>query len=195
MAATTASMSADQAIPALYADQQDMIFQLGLHMLGGNSEDAWDLVQETFLRAYEAWESFEGRAQPSTWLYTIARRTALRMRRRRAGQPAHMEPLSEELCACSVFDGPGAETDPLDALIAEEEQQRLHEALAMLPTRYRLPVSLKELGGLSVEDVADVLELKQGTVKSRLHRGRNVLANLLELPSTPGPAPSQLTCA
>lgn len=194
-APSTASMSAEQAIPKLYEDQQDAIFQLGLHMLGGNPEDAHDLVQETFLRAFEAWDGFEGRSQASTWLYTIARRTALRMRRRRAGQPTHMEPLSEELCACSVFDGHGAGPDPLDALIAEEEQQRLHEALALLPTRYRLPVSLKELGGMSVEDVAAVLELKQGTVKSRLHRGRNVLADLLELGSTGSSAPSELPCA
>jgi RNA polymerase sigma-70 factor (ECF subfamily) len=179
-AGTTASMSADQAIPALYADQQAAIFQLGLHMLGGNAEDARDLVQETFLRAYEAWDGFEGRARASTWLYTIARRTALRMRRRRAGQPAHMEPLSEDLCTTSVFDSGHDEPDPLETLIAREEQERLHEALEALPIRYRLPVSLKELGGMSVEDVAAVLRLNQGTVKSRLHRGRNRLADLLE---------------
>jgi len=180
-APSTAPTSADRAIPELYLDQQDTIFQLGLHMLGGNEEDARDLVQETFMRAYTAWDGFEGRAQPSTWLYTIARRTALRMRRRRAGQPARMEPLAEELCASDVIDVDAA-TDPLDALIAEEEQERLREALEALPLRYRLPVSLKELGGMSVEDVAELLKLNKGTVKSRLHRGRNALADLMTQP-------------
>lgn len=183
-APSTASMSADQAIPVLYEDQQAAILQLGLHMLGGNTEDARDLVQETFLRAYEGWDNFEGRSQPSTWLYTIARRTALRMRRRRAGQPARMEPLEEELCAADVLEG-ATTVDPLDALIAEEEQRRLLEALEELPIRYRLPVSLKELGGMSVEDVAALLQINMGTVKSRLHRGRNVLAGLLEEPPPP----------
>ena len=178
---STTSMSADQAIPELYEDQQHAIFQLGLHMLGGNPDDAHDLVQETFLRAYEAWDGFEGRAQPSTWLYTIARRTALRMRRLRAGQPAQMEPLIEELCTSEILDLDAAR-DPLEALIAEEEQDRLREALAALPIRYRLPVSLKELGGMSVEDVAEVLRINKGTVKSRLHRGRNRLADLMEQP-------------
>lgn len=172
------SRPADVAIEELYEEQSEAIFHLGLDLLGGDTEAARDLVQETFIAAFEAWERFEGRAKASTWLYTIARRTAWRMRRLRAGQPRHMEEFDEDAYPVET-DQPNGD-DPLAALIAEEEERRLHEALATLPIRYRLPVSLKELDGLSVADVADALHLNEGTVKSRLYRGRDRLAAILD---------------
>ena len=165
-----------EAIEALYEQQSDVIFHLGLDLLGGDPEAARDLVQETFLAAFRAWGDFHGDARASTWLYTIARRTAWRMRRLRAGQPRHMERFVED----SYSTQPEREQDdPLAELIAEEESRRLHEALQALPAHYRLAVSLKELGGYSVAEVADALHLCEGTVKSRLHRGRNRLAGIL----------------
>lgn len=172
------SRPADVAIEELYEEQSEAIFHLGLDLLGGDTEAARDLVQETFIAAFEAWERFEGRAKASTWLYTIARRTAWRMRRLRAGQPRHMEEFVEDAYPVET-DQPNGD-DPLAALIAEEGERRLHEALAALPIQYRLPVSLKELDGLSVADVADALHLNEGTVKSRLHRGRDRLAVMLD---------------
>lgn len=177
--ATCASRPAIAAIEALYEEQSDAIFRLGLDLLGGDPEAARDLVQETFLAALRGWENFHGDARASTWLYTIARRTAWRMRRLRAGQPRHMERFVDDSCPIE----PGRDrTDPLAALIAEEEIRRLHHALETLPAHYRLAVSLKELGGYSVAEVADALHLCEGTVKSRLHRGRNRLAGILASP-------------
>lgn len=165
-----------RAIPELYDRYHAQIRRLGLHLLDGNAADAEDLVQETFLRAYQAWDGFEGRSKPSTWLYTIAWRTAARMRRRRSGEPrpADVERTADRIAAPGPF---GA--DPLESLIVEEEGRRLHHALEHLPIRYRLPVSLKELGGLSVEEIGGVLHLSDGTVKSRLHRGRAALSDML----------------
>lgn len=173
------SAAASVAIEALYEQQSDAIFHLGLDLLGGDPEAARDLVQETFLAAFQGWESFQGNAKASTWLHTIARRTAWRMRRLRAGEPRHMERLVEDSCPA----GTGTDhDDPLATLIAEEESRRLRAALEALPVRYRLAVSLKELGGYSVSEVADALHLCEGTVKSRLHRGRNRLAGMLATP-------------
>lgn len=165
-----------EALAALYQEQADTLYRMGLRMLGGNRADAEDFVQETFLAACEAWGGFLGHAKPSTWLHTIARRTGYRMRRRRAGQPRHTETFDEER---HNVEPESAADDPLGALLAREEEARLHDALAALPIRYRLPLSLKELGGLQVADVADVLHVNEGTVKSRLHRGRHRLAAAL----------------
>lgn len=177
-ARTHAGQTAAMAIEALYEEQSEAIFRLGLDLLRGDPEAAEDLVQETFLAAFQGWDGFRGNSKPSTWLYTIARRTAWRMRRLRAGEPRHLEAFDE--VNCPAEHERCDENDPLAALIAEEEERRLHEALDALPARYRLPVSLKELGGLSVSDVAETLDLCEGTVKSRLHRGRDRLAVLLE---------------
>lgn len=172
-----AHMPTERAIPELYVRYHEQLRRLGLGLLGGNGADAEDLVQETFLRAYEAWDGFEGRSEPSTWLYTIAWRTAARMRRRRSGEPrpADMVHPSEGIAAPAP-DG----ADPLESLIHEEEERRVHDALERLPIRYRLPISLKEIGGLSVEEIGAVLQLSDGTVKSRLHRGRAALSGLLD---------------
>jgi len=171
-----ASAAGDGTLAALYEEKADAIYRMGLSMLGGNDADAEDFVQETFLKACEAWDGFRGNSKPSTWLYTIARRTGYRMRRRRAGQPRHTEAFDEER---HDFPTDGEADDPLALLIAAEEGARLHVAVSTLPIRYRLPVSLKELGGLPVADVADVLHLSEGTVKSRLHRGRGRLVEAL----------------
>lgn len=173
------------ALAALYEEQAEALYRMGLSMLGGNGTDAEDFVQETFLQACEAWGGFEGNSKPSTWLYTIARRTGYRMRRRRAGQPRHTEAFDEEL---HDVETESEADDPLAALIAQEEETRLYEALDALPIRYRLPVSLKELGNLHVSDVADFLHLHEGTVKSRLHRGRGRLAEAL---ASGDPAPAK----
>lgn len=177
--------SADEALTALFEERADAIYRMGLTMLGGNGADAEDFVQETFLKACEAWDGFQGNSKPSTWLYTIARRTAYRMRRRRSGEPRHTQAFDEER---HDFESECEADDPVAVLIAEEEEARLHDALGALPIRYRLPLSLKELGGLPVADVADVLQLSEGTVKSRLHRGRGRLAEAL---ANPGPAAAE----
>lgn len=172
-----ASRPAEEAIPILYDEERDRIFRLGLRMLD-DPEDAEDLVQETFLLAFTGWDGFEGNSRPSTWLFTIARRAALRMRHRRSGRPRREESFIDEAVSPELAIGESPE-DPLEELIHEEESRRLHAALARLPTRYRLPVALKAIDGHSVADVAEMLHVCEGTVKSRLYRGRHELAGLL----------------
>ncbi|MGD8870594.1 MAG: sigma factor, partial [Gemmatimonadota bacterium] len=87
-----AGQPAEDVIPRLMDDYADHIYGLGLRMCD-DPEKAQDLVQETFMRAFRSWASFDGRSKPSTWLYTIASRSCQRMERRRAGEPRHMRPL------------------------------------------------------------------------------------------------------
>jgi RNA polymerase sigma-70 factor (ECF subfamily) len=167
-----AELPADQAIPRLVDAHGGRLYGLGLRLCG-NSEDARDLVQEIFLQAYRKWDQFEGRSDPSTWLYTIGARACRRMNRRRAGEPARIEPLSALLPS-------GEETipdlpDPHEDRVRREAREVIDRALAELPLDFRITLVLKDIAELSVAEVAEVLGIKEATVKTRVHRGRLLL--------------------
>ena len=180
-------------IAALLKDQIERLYRVGLGFCG-NHADAQDLVQETLIRAYRKWDQFEGRANRATWLYRIASRVCLRMRRRRAGQPARIESLDEDpaFAEKTMVD--------LDALARNQEAERgeseliprLQAAIVALPPEFRIVLVLKDIAGLSVEDTARALGLKPQTVKTRLHRGRLRLRRSVaaRLPHKPGSAPA-----
>ena len=188
---TNARREAD--IAALLKDQMERLYRVGLGFCG-NHADAQDLVQETLIRAYRKWDQFEGRADRATWLYRIASRVCMRMRRRRAGQPSRIESLDEDpaFAEKSMVD--------LDALARKQERERgdsellprLQYAISALPAEFRVVLVLKEIAGMSVEETARVLGLKPQTVKTRLHRGRMRLRRSLaaRLPQKPGGAPA-----
>lgn len=165
--------SMDARARRVIRENMERVYRMGLGFCG-NHADAQDLVQETMLRAYQSWEKFEGRADPKTWLYRIASRMCIRMRRRRAGQPAQMESLDQDpaFAEKTMVD--------LDALARQGEGVldespallQLQEAITKLPPEFRIVLVLKEIGELSVEDVARALDLKPQTVKTRLHRAR-----------------------
>jgi len=112
-----------------------------------------------------------------TWLYTIASRACHRMQRRRAGEPRRIEPLSELLTTHHEWRSDVAEKDesPLDYTIRREELARLRAAISTLAVAFRLPLVLKEIEGLSIREVAEILGLREATVKTRLHRARLTL--------------------
>ena len=168
--------SPDEAIPRLLDAHGDDIYRLGLRLCN-ESEFAEDLVQETFLRAYRNWGQFDGRSKSLTWLYSIASRACQRLERRRAGQPRRIEPLSRLLDSGREWelDVPAPSESPLDYTIRREEVERLHQVISTLPAPFRLPLILKELEGLTITEVAEILGLREATVKTRLHRARLTL--------------------
>lgn len=99
------------------------------------------------------------------------------MQRRRAGEPRRIEPLSKLLASGHEQHVDAAEMgeSPLDYTIRREEADRLHAAISTLPVAFRLPLVLKELEGLTVREVAEILGLREATVKTRLHRARLTL--------------------
>ncbi len=167
-----AGLPADDAIPALVAAHGDMIYSLGLRLCG-SSDAAEDLVQETFLRALRAWDGFEGRSKASTWLYTIASRACRRMQRRKAGEPRRLEPLHRLLPSGdeAVVEIPSSDDPERDAVVGEAARN-VRRAIASLPLAFRLPLVLKEVAGFSVSEIAQVLGIREATVKTRLHRAR-----------------------
>jgi len=143
--------------------------------LCGETEAAKDLVQETFLNAYRGFKNFRGDAQISTWLYTIASRACLRMRRRRKGAPERELSLDEfiptsegEFRLQIPVDG----LSPEEALLNKELRQALDDAINQLPKKYRMVLVLRDMEGLSAKEVGTIMGLNERAVKSRLHRAR-----------------------
>jgi RNA polymerase sigma-70 factor (ECF subfamily) len=184
---------ADRAIPGLLEAHGGKIFGLALRMCD-SAHEAEDLVQETFLQAYRKWDQFEGRSAPTTWLYTIASRLCRRMRRRRAGEPERIASLQDLMPFTDgpVLDLPVNDDGPLGHNVRRESQEHLERAIVSLPTGFRLPLILKEIVGFSVAEVAEILGLKEATVKTRLHRARHVLRQALteNLPKRDAPPPA-----
>ncbi len=167
----------DKAISDLFTTHGDRIYRLGLRLCD-QPDFAEDLVQETFLRAARNWRQFDGRSKPLTWLYSIASRACYRMQRRRAGEPRRIEPLNKLLDSSGsewALDLPGSDEDPLGYTVRHDEAERLHSAISTLPAAFRLPLVLKELEGLSIAEVAEILGIREATVKTRLHRARLTL--------------------
>ena len=175
-------------IAALFEEHGDAVYRLGLRMC----EDpgfAEDLVQETFLRAQRNWASFEGRAQPLTWLYTIASRACQRLQRRRAGQPCAVASLQAllDLESDHELNSGSRSESPLEAAVRSDEAERLHSSISALPASFRLPLVLKEIEGLTVAEVSEILGIGEATVKTRLHRARLTLRR--DLASAPQLSP------
>lgn len=167
------------------------LFRIAMRMCG-NRADAEDLVQETLLQGFRKWRQFEGRSHPATWLYTIAGRLCQRRHRRRAGEPARVESLSDLLPAQSDPVLALASVDgPLDEHIRREAERAVADALTHLPAHFRLPLVLADIAELSTPEIARILGLKEATMKSRIHRARLVIRRVLlaRLPARAAPPP------
>ncbi|MEW6246682.1 MAG: RNA polymerase sigma factor [Nitrospirota bacterium] len=162
------------AFDQLYRDHVDLIYRFA-QRLCGEADAAKDIVQDTFLNAYRGFKKFRGDAQVSTWLYTIASRACLRMRRKRKGEPERELSLEEFI---PTSEGEFKLQIPMDGLTPEEALQNkelrraLDQAIEKLPPKYRMVLVLRDMEGLSAKEVGTIMGLNERAVKSRLHRAR-----------------------
>lgn len=187
-----AGRPAAEALPLLVEAHGGRLYALSLKLCG-HPEDAEDLVQEIFLTAWRKWDQFRGGSHPTTWLYTIAARACARRRRKRAGEPRHMESLTDLLPSPEDrIPDLGIVASPLDEQLQRETREAVEAAISALPTHFRLPLVLKEIVELSIDEVAAILGLKPATVKTRVHRGRLLLRRELarRLPQQEAPPPN-----
>jgi RNA polymerase sigma-70 factor (ECF subfamily) len=172
------------AFERLVADHTGDVYAL-LYRLTSDTEEARDLTQETFLRAFQSISRFRGDANLKTWIYRIAvnqARNRWRWWRRRkrdvtvsldATDERHEQPLAATLRNEEAI-------DPEQETLAREREGQLREALLGLRQSYREAVILRDVEGFSYEEVADTLQISIGTVKSRISRGRLELRRKLE---------------
>jgi RNA polymerase sigma-70 factor (ECF subfamily) len=163
-----------EAFGVLVRRYQDRLFPTLLRLCG-NTEDAHDLLQDAFLRAYQKLHHFHGESAFYTWIYRIAVNLYLSQRRKRSNRRANDSRGAES------FDPPDdfSQSDPSLPLVQAERDDQIQEALNALAPDHRAVVVLKEIDGLRYEEIASILKIPVGTVRSRLHRAREELRKLL----------------
>jgi RNA polymerase sigma-70 factor, ECF subfamily len=153
---------------------QDRLYNAMLHITGSH-DDAEDVVQDTFVQAYLKLATFQGNSQFFTWLYRIAFNNALSRQRRRRGDLSIEQ--SREITGSDPED---RQESPDEPLLREERVAQVTLALQQLTDEHRRILVMREMQEMSYEDIAEVLEINIGTVRSRLSRARNQLKLQLE---------------
>lgn len=163
-----------QAYGALVERFQDRLYNAMLHITGSHDE-AEDVVQDTFVQAYLKLSTFQGNSQFFTWLYRIAFNNALSRQRRRRGDLSIEQ--SREITGSDPEDRQELPDEPL---LREERVAMVNLALQQLTDEHRQILVMREMQEMSYEDIAEILEINIGTVRSRLSRARNQLKLQLE---------------
>lgn len=165
----------ENAYAELVAEHQRMVFQLALHLLG-NRDEALDLSQEVFLRVFRTIHRFRGQSALRTWIYRIAVNQAKnRQRWWRRRHRSNQVSLDEHLAAHGDAVTGTESLTPERVLARKELAQRIWRALDGLPFDQRTVIVLREIDGLSYDEIAFSLGVAIGTVKSRLMRARQAL--------------------
>jgi RNA polymerase sigma-70 factor (ECF subfamily) len=165
------------AFELLVRTHQDRLYDFCVRMVG-DREEAHDLVQEIFVSVHQNVRRFREDAKLSTWLFRITKNHCINrlkyLKRRGRGRSE----VYDETNALWV-DGPGAPPAPDAALESARERARVQWAISQLEPDARMLVALRDIEGLSYDEIIDITELPEGTVKSRLHRAREKLAEIL----------------
>ena len=167
------------ALDALLRNHSALVHGVCRRILA-NPDDALDATQEALLAIARKIGTFDGRAKFSTWAYRVATNAALDESRRRRRRPTPIETLPET----------GRNTGPDSAETAIADRLDVDAALSRLTPDYRAAVALRDLVGMDYAEIADVLGIPPGTVRSRISRGRAVLADLLGNRETPSEHPT-----
>lgn len=162
------------AFGQLVRKYQDRLYHVIAHVLGSNDE-AYDVVQDAFVQAFVKLEGFTRSAAFYTWLYRIAINQALSRRRRK-----HATQSLEHLRAVAHHEPVDHGPAPDGPALQQERVERVRAALAALDEERRTVIVLREMNDLSYEAIAEILSLPVGTVRSRLHRAREELRELLK---------------
>jgi RNA polymerase sigma-70 factor (ECF subfamily) len=173
----------EEAYNWLIARYHQPIYSLVYRILTDPS-DAADTTQEVFLKVFRGMNRFNGDCSLKTWLYRIAIHEASNQRRwwfRHKSKETSMERQDEDgnsFGLCDTLVDPGE--SPLEILSHEEVRARVEQELKQIPEPYRTTVVLRDIEGLAYDEIAEVLQISLGTVKSRLIRGREALRKRLE---------------
>jgi RNA polymerase sigma-70 factor (ECF subfamily) len=163
----------DDLVRATYGGTYTLAYRLT-----GNDDDARDVVQDTYLRAYRSLRRFRGDAQFTTWLYRITANCSANLLAKRARH--RTEPLSEDDPVIDLR----AEHDPEQRLAGSDDRARIASALAQLPWRLRQVIVLRDIYDLAHGSIAKELGITEAAAKVRLHRARRRLRDLLAAEGT-----------
>lgn len=143
-----------------------------------DENEAMDAAQEVFLKVYKAIGRFEGRSSLKTWIYRIAANTCISLSERKKREKEGLLQTMMQWWSSVTQETP--EEEVLDREIRDLNQKIVNEKIALLPETYRMPVILKDMEGLPMEKISEILDVPLGTVKSRINRGRRMLQESLQ---------------
>ena len=169
------------AFEELYNRYRHKVFSLSYRMTG-NTSDAEDLCQEIFVQVFRKIGSFEGRSSFSTWLYRVATNRSRDFLRKKKRTP-NLVSRDDQMLESDPVDHPGDHEktgEPETRALSSEAQALVQNALLELPVNLRTPLVLHEFEGFQYQEIARLLRLPVGTVKSRIFRARIKLAEILE---------------
>ena len=177
---TELQAGSDAAFDYLVTYYHSSVYNLVYGILSDRA-DAADVTQEVFLHVFRGIRGFRGGSSLKTWLYRISVRQALNHRRwcwRHHRMQTSIDVEATE--QCPALELKDLEATPFEQCATHEVQATVRRALATVPPVFRSPVILRDLEGLSYEEIAEVLEVSVGTVKSRIMRGRRMLKEILD---------------
>ena len=182
--AKTGDPSASEELVSRY---QEKAYAIAYNMCYGDSEQAKEITQEAFLRAFRGLKNFRGRSSFYTWFYRILVTTCLDWKRRQSRwerifsfwRRDHREkpPLKEEY---KEYPEPQEHTNPMTALKNKQLAQEIRKAIQLLPARQRMAFQLKVLNGMKITEIAQIMGAAEGTVKSHLFRATHFLRDALQ---------------
>ena len=157
---------------------QKNVYNLALKMVG-NPDDAFDISQDTFLRAYQSLSSFRGESRFSVWLYRLTTNVCLDHLRKQKRRMADSLTVGDDDDASAELEVADARPQPEQEVLQRETRDAVRAGLLRLSESDRQLLTLRAVGGLSYEEIAAALDLEMGTVKSRLFRARKKLCAFL----------------
>ena len=168
----------NDAFGLLVEAYQTRVYNLALRLFG-NRDDAFDLAQESFFRAWRSLSGFQFESSFSTWLFRLCSNICLDWLRAKKRRPTVSMSTVDDEGEESQLELPDPGKSPEELLLAAEEREALARAMNQLPVEYREILTLRAIHDLSYTEIAEILKIKEGTVKSRLSRARLALRNKL----------------
>ncbi len=167
----------------LISRYEDRVYNLALRMMG-NREDAEDVLQDTFLNVIRSLDRFQGRSSFSTWLYRVAANAALTRLRKQSKQAKSEDEFLDDVysvkrAAQAGLKLPDWSANPVRELLNDEAMEQMNRAIESMPEIYRAVFVLRDVEELPTAEVAEIMDLSEAAVKSRLHRARLYLRNNL----------------
>ena len=168
-----------EAFEALVLEHQNKVYSLALRMVG-NEEDARDMAQEAFIRAFNSLAGFRGDSKFSVWIYRLTSNICIDFLRSRAKKrTVSMTWSDEEGGEAGELEIPDETWSPAERLERSETRESVRRGLDSLSPQYREILLLREINGLSYDEISEALGIEPGTVKSRIFRARKKLCDFL----------------
>ncbi|EST10301.1 RNA polymerase sigma factor SigW [Sporolactobacillus laevolacticus] len=163
-----------QAFAELVDRYKNSVFAICFRMVG-NTQEAEDLSQEAFIRAYNHIDQYDHERKFSTWLFRIATNLSIDFLRRRKTSVSldAVVPGTEGLSLNTILPDNGELPD--EQMVRRENEEMVQSEIKKLPEKYRSAVVLKYIEDLSLKEISDIMDIPVGTVKTRIHRGREML--------------------